>query len=105
MDVFVQPSLRDGLPNALLEAMACEKAIVGSAVGGIADAITDRENGRLVAPNQVNALAEAIEELLMDTNIRNRFGTQACQTIRNRFTLQAELNANLDVYRRLGLMV
>ena len=105
MDVFVQPSLRDGLPNALLEAMACEKAIVGSAVGGIADAIIDCENGRLVASNHVEELAEAIDEVLMDAELRAKLGRNACQTIRNRFTLQAELDANLDVYRRLGLRV
>jgi glycosyltransferase involved in cell wall biosynthesis len=105
MDVFVQPSLRDGLPNALLEAMACEKAIVGSAVGGMADAIIDCENGRLVASNHVEELAQAIDEVLMDGELRARLGRNACQTIRNKFTLQAELDANLDVYRRLGLKV
>jgi len=103
MDVFVHPSLRDGLPNALLEAMACEKAVIASPVGGIVDAITDCENGKLVPVNEVGGLANGIEELLSDNHLRKNFGSAARQTTLNIFTPQAELNANLDVYRRLGI--
>ena len=105
MDIFVQPSLRDGLPNALLEAMACGKAVIGTPVGGIADAVVDCENGRLVSVNDANELADAIDELFMDVNLRMKLGTKACQTIKGDFTLQAELDANLNVYRHLGLKV
>lgn len=105
MDVFIQPSLRDGLPNALLEAMACEKGVIGSSVGGILDAITDCKNGKLVSTNNVDELADTIHELLTDVNLRMKLGKEACQTIRKKFTLQAELDANLDVYKRLGLKV
>lgn len=103
LDVFVQPSLRDGLPNALLEAMACGKAVIGTPVGGILDAVTDCENGRLVSTNNVSELAETIEELLSDDHRRNKLGGAACQTIENHFTLQKELDASLFLYRRLGL--
>src|SRR5215207_1657577 len=103
MDVFVHPSLRDGLPNALLEAMACEKAVIASPVGGIVDAITDYENGKLIPVNDVGGLANGIEELLSDNHLRKSFGSAARQTTLNIFTPQAELNANLDVYRRLGI--
>jgi glycosyltransferase involved in cell wall biosynthesis len=105
MDVFIQPSLRDGLPNALLEAMACQKAIIGTPVGGIADVIIDSDNGKLVSTNNPDELAEAIHELLIDNSLRMKLGARACQTIKEKFTLQAELSANLDVYRRLGLKV
>ena len=105
MDVFVQPSLRDGLPNALLEAMACEKPVIGTPVGGIVDAITDCENGKLVSTNNAEELADAIHELLTDMSLRMKLGAKACQTIKEKFTLQAELEANQSVYRRLGLKV
>lgn len=105
MDIFVQPSLRDGLPNALLEAMACEKAVIGTAVGGILDAVTDCENGRLITTIDVNNLANAIYELLSDESLRMKLGKAARQTIMNKFTLQAELNGNLALYRQLGLKV
>ena len=105
MDVFVQPSLRDGLPNALLEAMACGKAVIGTPVGGISDAVVDCDNGRIVSVNNANELADAINELFVDADLRMKLGTKACQTIKEKFTLRAELDANLNVYRRLGLKV
>ena len=105
MDVFVQPSLRDGLPNALLEAMACGKAVIGSPVGGMLDVIIHCENGKLVSTNNVDELADTIDELFMDVNLQMKLGKEACQTIREKFTLPAELDGNLDVYRRLGLKV
>jgi glycosyltransferase involved in cell wall biosynthesis len=105
MDIFVQPSLRDGLPNALLEAMACEKAVIGASVGGILDAVTDCENGRLVSTNNANELASTINEVLSDESLRMKLGSAARQTIMNKFTLQAELDGNLALYRQLGLKV
>ena len=105
IDIFVHPSLRDGLPNALLEAMACEKAVIGSSVGGILDAITDCENGRLVAANDANEMTTAINELLSDESLRRKLGSAARQTILKEFTLQAELDGNLALYRHLGLKV
>lgn len=103
MDIFIQPSLRDGLPNALLEAMACERAVIGTPVGGIPDAVTDCENGRLVRTNDATELADAMSELLTDEPLRKNLGSAARQTILNRFTLRSELEGNLAVYRRLGL--
>ena len=103
MDVFVHPSLRDGLPNALLEAMACGKAVIGTPVGGIKDAIVDCENGRLVSTNNVNELADVIDELLTNENLRRKLGAGGRQTIIDQFTLESELNGNLAVYHRLGL--
>ena len=105
MDVFVQPSLRDGLPNALLEAMACEKAVIATPAGGIADAVTDCENGRLVSTNNADELANTIIELLTDEHERRTLGGAARQTIMQRFTPQAELDGNLAIYHRLGLKV
>lgn len=103
MDIFVQPSLRDGLPNSLLEAMACERAVIGTPVGGIPDAVTDCENGRLVRTNDPIELADAIEELLTNEPLRKKLGSAARQTILDKFNLRSELAGNLAVYRRLGL--
>jgi glycosyltransferase involved in cell wall biosynthesis len=103
IDVFVHPSLRDGLPNALLEAMACEKPVIATPVGGIVDAIMDCKNGKLVLTNNVDELANAMDELLTNENLKKKLGSAARQTIMNTFTLQSELDGNLAVYRRLGL--
>jgi glycosyltransferase involved in cell wall biosynthesis len=103
MDLFVHPSLRDGLPNALLEAMACGVTVIGTPVGGIKDVVVDCENGRLVSTNNVNELASAIEELLTNKDLRKKLGCAGRQTIIHKFTLESELDGNLTVYRRLGL--
>jgi glycosyltransferase involved in cell wall biosynthesis len=101
LDVLTLPSLREGLPNALLEGMACERAIVGTTVGGIPDAICDGENGRLVPPNDADTLAQAINELLDNADLRQRFGARARETVLRDFTLEQEFEKNLDLYRRL----
>jgi glycosyltransferase involved in cell wall biosynthesis len=103
MDVFVHPSFRDGLPNALLEAMACEKAVIGTSVGGMLDVLKDAENGVFVPVKDADALANTISEVLNDAELRNRLGKAARQTIINDFSPQMELQGNLEVYRSLGL--
>jgi glycosyltransferase involved in cell wall biosynthesis len=105
MDVFIHPSLRDGLPNALLEAMACEKAVIATPVGGITDAVTDCETGRFVRTNTASELAEAIQELLDNEALRKKLGSAARQIVERKFTLQAELEGNLAVYHQLGLKI
>jgi glycosyltransferase involved in cell wall biosynthesis len=103
MDVFVHPSLRDGMPNALLEAMACERAIVATPVGGILDAVKDSETGLIVPANDAEALSNAILKLLDDQPLRSSLGKSARELIQREFTLQEELDLNLNVYKRLGL--
>jgi glycosyltransferase involved in cell wall biosynthesis len=101
LDVLVLPSLRDGLPNALLEGMACGCAIVATEVGGIPDALSHNENGVLVPPGEVNALAAAISELIQLPERRTALGQAARQTILERFTPERELAANLSLYQQL----
>jgi len=101
MDVFVHPSLRDGLPNALLEAMACEKAVVATPVGGVLDVVKDGENGSTVPVNDADSLSSAIIELLKDESLRCRLGKSARETVIKNFTLQKELDGNITVYNKL----
>ena len=103
MDVFIHPSLRDGMPNALLEAMACGKPVIATPVGGMLDVVKDRENGIFVRVNDSGALANAIHEVFENAELRNRLGNAARQTVMAGFSPQRELDANLDVYRKLGL--
>jgi len=105
IDVLALPSRRDGLPNALLEGMACGRAVVATPVGGIPDAVTDGENGLLVPVNDSSALENSIEALLSDKALAEKYGQAARSTIVNKFTPNAELDGNLQVYRRLGLKI
>jgi glycosyltransferase involved in cell wall biosynthesis len=103
MDVVVHPSVRDGMPNVLLEAMACEKAVVATPVGGALDVIEDCKNGRMVPVNDVTSLTTILIELLSDRSQRDQLGTSARRTVQGRFTYRNELDGNLSVYRNLGL--
>jgi len=77
MDVFVLPSLQEGLGLSLMEAMASGLAVVGSSVGGIRDLLRHGENGLLVGPGDVEALAASIQELLSDAHKRLSLGNAA----------------------------
>ncbi|MBN1886701.1 MAG: glycosyltransferase family 4 protein [Thermoflexales bacterium] len=100
-DVVVIPSLRDGMPNALLEAMACEKAVIASMVGGIPDVLGKGsvEDGVLVPPGNVTALADAMAGLLSDPRRRTRLGRAARDTVEAEFTPAKEIERNMGIYK------
>jgi len=87
-DVFVMPSIWEGLPMALLEAMIAGKAIVASATAGIPEAIVDGRDGLLVAPGDAGELAEAIRLLITDPARRAELSEAAATRARREFTVQ-----------------
>jgi phosphatidylinositol alpha-1,6-mannosyltransferase len=100
MDVFWMPSLRDGMPNALLEAMACERPVVGTPVGGIRDLLNQPEIGRLVAAGDVSALAELTVRLLDNPKERISMGRAARDWVCQNYSPETELCANLQIYQQ-----
>ena len=101
LEMLVMPSLRDGLPNALLEGMACGKAVIATPVGGIADVIQDGKNGKLVPVRDVETLATVLNEMLADETMRMRLGSTGRETVINHFSSEKELDGNLALYQRL----
>lgn len=98
-DVFVLSSVSEGLPLALLEAMAHGRAVVATRIGGIPDLIADGENGVLVPTADPAALAEAIGRVLDDPILRTRFG-EAGRACVARFHSE---DAMLEDYEKLYL--
>lgn len=87
LDLFVMPSRWEGLPIALLEAMATSRAVLCTRVGGIPDVVVDGINGMLVEPGEVEALRAGIESLLADPSRAAEMGRRARVTVVDRFDI------------------
>ena len=101
MDIFWMPSLRDGMPNALLEAMACALPVIATPVGGIRDIIEHAETGWFAPAGDFAALAEATQTLLDNLLQRQAMGQAARRHVLQEHAPKAELQANLSLYQRL----
>lgn len=103
MDIFVHPSLRDGMPNAVLEAMACGVPVLATPVGGVKDVLQDSVNGFFVNVNDAEGLTQKMAELLNQPTKRETVGRSARETVMSQYTLEKELQANLQIYASLGV--
>lgn len=87
LDVFALPSLTEGMPLSLMEAMAAGVAVVATAVGGVPELVRDGENGLLVEePSDIAALSAAIARLLAHPTLRADLAQNAARTVKNRFS-------------------
>jgi len=87
-DVFVLPSRSEPFGVVLVEAMACRKPIVATTVGGIPEIIENRKNGILVRPDDHNALADALLNVLNDTTLRRDLAESGHATLQKRFRIE-----------------
>ncbi len=99
MDLFVMPSLKEGLGLGLMEAMAWGKAVIGSRVGGIKNLIRHGYNGLLVRPADVEQLCSSIIELLEDPVKASILGNNARLFIAENFSLEKMVSETEKVYR------
>ncbi|MFH1639258.1 MAG: GT4 family glycosyltransferase PelF, partial [Chloroflexota bacterium] len=102
LDIFVLPSLSEGVPYALLEAMSCALPCVCSAVGGIPEILPDTSVGFVVPPGESGHLAEKISVLLSDREMRKRIGQQAYRRARKEYTLEHEADEYRKIYERVS---
>lgn len=100
MDIFVLPSLKEGLGLALMEAMAAGLAVIGSDIGGIKTLIRDGLNGLLVTPQDSGQLAQKILALLQDGALTKRLGGNARETMIREFSYENMLDKTEEVYRK-----
>ena len=97
-DLFVLPSMSEGLPLVILEAMACGKAVVATDVGGIPDVIINGETGVLVKKNNPRDLSEAIVCLLSDNKKRMELGEKAREKIQDTLSLENTTKETIKLY-------
>ncbi len=100
-DLVVQPSLTEGLGVSVLKAAAAGVPVVASDAGGLREAVVDGETGVLVPPGDAPALAAAIAALLDDAPRRRQFAEAGRRRMQAEFSIDAMVEAHLDVYRDL----
>ena len=100
-DLFVLPSVLEGLPLAVLEAMAARLPVVATDAGGTGEVVRDGETGLLVPPGDVGALAIAIRRLLDDRTAADRLARAGQALVSQRFSAAATARSVMDVYDQL----
>lgn len=98
MDVFCLSSVREGLPNVLLEAMALEVPVLATRIAGIPKLITDGVDGLLVEPADEAALTAALARLVEDANLRARLAAAGRATIENRYSFRRRMDKIKAIY-------
>src|SRR6185436_17598819 len=100
IDVLVLPTLTEGTPNVIFEAMAHGKPIIATTVGGIPDIVSEEE-GILVSPGDAQALGNAMARLTQDKQLRERMGRAALEKYQKLFAPDVVLPVLLDFYKRV----
>lgn len=97
-DVLLHASLAEGIPNVLLEAMACGLPVVTTNAGGVSEAVDDGVEGYVVEPRDPELLADALARLWRDPGLRARMGSAGRARIEAGFTLDRQLREFLELY-------
>jgi glycosyltransferase involved in cell wall biosynthesis len=101
MDVYALSSIREGLPNVLLEAMAMEVPLVATRVAGVPQLIQSGENGLLVQPNSIEELTQALARLVGDAGMRRRLGEAGRGLVEARYSFTDRTQKVRALYDRL----
>jgi glycosyltransferase involved in cell wall biosynthesis len=101
LDILAHPADMEGLGVSLLQASAAAVPIVTSRAGGLPEAVEDQLNGLLVPPGDVQALTDALKLLLGDAALRHRFGAAGRARVLAEFSIDAMVDGNLAVYRKV----
>lgn len=99
-DIFVLPSLKEGLPYTIIEAASAGLPVVATAIGGIPDLIDDQKNGILVAPGDARGLANALKTLILNADLRQKMGSAGAKKIAKHFSLQSMIQKTTNVYHQ-----
>lgn len=100
-DIFILPSLAEGLSNALLEAQSCGLPCIATKVGGNPDIIQDGVNGILIEPRSIDSIVSALDTLLISEEMRNAFRENAILKVKN-YGIEAIARRYIELYGELS---
>ncbi len=101
-NIVVLPSYREGLPKVLIEAAACGRAVVTTDVPGCRDAIEPGRTGLLVPPRNAVALADALERLIADSDLRSTMGRMGRELAEREFDVCRVIESHLTIYEEIS---
>jgi glycosyltransferase involved in cell wall biosynthesis len=101
MDVFALSSIREGLPNVVLEAMALEVPVIATRVAGVPRLVRDGENGLLIEPGPTEQLHEALDRLRTDGGLRRQLALAGRRTIEEKHSFRARMDKIAALYDRV----
>lgn len=101
LDIFVLPSLSEGMPNAVLEAMACGIPVIATSVGGVPEVIEDGKNGILITSKDKESLIQALTKLIQDREKRYRLGVEGRRRVLSHFSLKKMVSEYQTLYESL----
>lgn len=100
-DIFVLPSVAEGTPMVILEAMSMQKPIIATNVGAISEQIINKYNGILIESKNPKLLCKSIKYLILNHEKRNSLGKNARKIVENKFSIEKNVEKNIKVYRML----
>ena len=100
-DALILPSANEGTPVSAIEALAGGRPVVATDVGGVPDVVRDGVDGFLVAPGDVDAMADRLARLAADADLRRRMGEAGSASVRERYSVERLLDDVDRLYRSL----
>ena len=101
IDIVVVPSLWEGMPNVVLEAMAAGRPVVASRIAGMDEMVVAGETGLLCNPGDPHSLADALLKLIKDKSLMKRMGRSGYELVRQRFQTSTMVEQTVQHYRKL----
>jgi glycosyltransferase involved in cell wall biosynthesis len=101
MDIFVLSSLREALPNVVLEALAMEVPLVATRVAGVPQVIEHDSNGLLIAPGNIDELSTSLAQLAVDPELRQRLRANGRRTVEDRYSFSVRMEKIKSIYDRV----
>jgi glycosyltransferase involved in cell wall biosynthesis len=100
-DIIVNPSYTEGIPTSIIEAALCQKAIIATNVGGTNEIINGDGDGFLIPPKRPNIIAEKLQLLINDLELRKKFGASAFEKVSQKFSWDRAIDSYLEVFSKL----